>query len=159
MLLLISAVLARIVSSIGIPQNAIGEVLSSAVSALEGFENSTQCLTPELDDSLELNNFVAQPPHRGHEVFQSHKKDELWTWGRTVELLWQVSIRCGVRHNWSNLTYRLLVWRSIAGRRRSPIGEWARAQTMQCVSSKTDRRCACDGTCHSLTTFDAEKYH
>ncbi|KIY45257.1 hypothetical protein FISHEDRAFT_49590 [Fistulina hepatica ATCC 64428] len=56
----------------------------------------------------------------------------LAVWGRVVEALWRVSMALdGTSSEWSALTSRLLVWRSLSGVEMTPVGEWARIETVR----------------------------
>lgn len=73
----------------------------------------------------------ALPPHRSQGLHRLDFGDDLNSWGCIVEDLWRVSMSCdGNGAAWGQLTSRLLVWRAIVGERGSPVGEWARKQTV-----------------------------
>lgn len=112
--------------------------LSIAMDSIEEYEGSCPLVTqlPDLDEETDI---CTRPPYNGHGLFQLQKREELQTWGETVELLWQVSMTCAAKEEWNRLTYRILVWRSIVGPRRSQIGEWVRKETIACLHSQSDR--------------------
>ncbi|KAK7048326.1 ribosome 60S biogenesis N-terminal-domain-containing protein [Favolaschia claudopus] len=67
------------------------------------------------------------PPHNGAELHLIGDYNPLFTWGNSVEYLWQASMTLSDRSTvWDVLTYRLLLWRSIVGENASPTGELAR---------------------------------
>ncbi|KAL5508633.1 hypothetical protein ACEPAH_6252 [Sanghuangporus vaninii] len=71
------------------------------------------------------------PPHPNVGLHQPVFENNLETWGRAVENMWSVSLRNGADGPaWDQLTSRLLLWRALAGDMKSPLGEWARTQTL-----------------------------
>lgn len=86
--------------------------------------------TPIRDRSHSTSSDVL-PPHRSQGLHRLDFLDDLNSWGCIVEDLWKASMSCdGNRAPWDRLTSRLLLWRAIVGERGSPVGEWARKQTV-----------------------------
>lgn len=104
-------------------------------SALEGFVARLALVEEELDTSIRdwshSTSSDALPPHRSQGLHRLDFGDDLHSWGCIVEDLWRVSMSCdGNGAAWGRLNSRLLVWRAIVGERGSPVGEWARKQTV-----------------------------
>lgn len=109
-------------------------MLSVAVTTLKETEGSNKIELTDMSAVIDDNDTkYSLPPHRGQEIFQVKKMDELYTWGNTVELLWEVAMSCEAQQDWNALTYRLLVWRSIVGSRATRLGEWARKEAIRCT--------------------------
>jgi hypothetical protein len=63
----------------------------------------------------------------------------LWTWGTSVEFLWEVIMNGSGEANaelWGGLTSRLLVWNAIS--RESVAGEWARRETTRLLQTQRE---------------------
>ena len=60
----------------------------------------------------------------------------IWTWGRCVEMLWEVMmstpnpIALAAASCWNALTMRILIWNGLTGG-ESKTGEWARRETVR----------------------------
>ncbi|KAL7281927.1 hypothetical protein ACG7TL_003394 [Trametes sanguinea] len=70
--------------------------------------------------------------HRSQHLFHPAPQVSTELWGDCVESLWRVSMTLPHKTaEWDALSSRLLVWRSIAGTRRTEAGEWARRQVLE----------------------------
>lgn len=66
----------------------------------------------------------------------SPEENPLILWGKVVVRLWQVVMGYGTKPTtWDGLTLRLVIWRSIAGERATPEGEWARREAVNNIGS------------------------
>ncbi|KIJ58791.1 hypothetical protein HYDPIDRAFT_119198 [Hydnomerulius pinastri MD-312] len=103
----------------GISHHSLGLVLEHAVEYLKQLEpciNLRNCLAPRRDSRP-----LSSPPHH-----------PLRMWGEIVEGLWRVSMTLEDRTRaWDVLMQRLLIWRSIVGDEKCPIGEWVRRETVR----------------------------
>lgn len=109
--------------------------LAELSSVLEDFVAQLALVEETLDTSIRgwshSTSSDTLPPHRSQGLHRLDFRDDLNSWGCIVEDLWRVSMSCdGNGATWGRLTSRLLVWRAIVGERGSPVGEWARKQTV-----------------------------
>ena len=110
-------------------------VLPRALASLEEIEKRASIIVTPLDTRKEPARTDLRPPYSGLRASQTPSMGVLRAWGESVELLWQVSMACDANEQWDHFTYRLLVWRSIAGPHRTPMGEWARKEVIKCMGS------------------------
>jgi len=60
-------------------------------------------------------------------------------WGKVIVTLWRVVMGFGTKPlSWEELTFRLLIWRCIAGERDVAEGEWARKEVVRNIRSTND---------------------
>ncbi|KAI9059024.1 hypothetical protein FKP32DRAFT_1761266 [Trametes sanguinea] len=70
--------------------------------------------------------------HRSQHLFDPAPQVSTELWGECVESLWRVSMALPHKTaEWDALSSRLLIWRSIAGTRRTEAGEWARREVLE----------------------------
>ena len=74
---------------------------------------------------------LASSLHRSQHLFDAPPAPTPEMWGACVEALWRVSMTLpGKTDEWDALSQRLLIWRSMAGAERTPVGEWARREVV-----------------------------
>ncbi|EJD00768.1 uncharacterized protein FOMMEDRAFT_169024 [Fomitiporia mediterranea MF3/22] len=112
--------------------------LESALTSLQKFEDSDDVSLPTGSGYRGSSRQVGLLPHRSFGLHQPIFQSDIETWGKTVESLWSMSLRHDIRGPvWDQLSSRILLWRAIAGERETPVGEWARRQSVDCLSSAT----------------------
>ncbi|KAI0938875.1 hypothetical protein AcW1_004074 [Taiwanofungus camphoratus] len=81
-------------------------------------------------------NTKFMPPHHAPRLFDIPEPNSIDIWGSCVEALWRVSMTQERKFaEWDELTCRLLIWRSIAGKDGSAAGEWARREVVKNLAS------------------------
>lgn len=113
--------------------DSIQLVLDRAMTCLKQLENDIQFCHPSSSEAVPESLLLAGPPHDASRLSNTLTiNDPLQTWGKTVEKLWYITMILDRKPRvWETLTNRLLVWRGIAGEEASPIGEWARKETIR----------------------------
>ena len=111
--------------------NELEKLLDNALACLEVVEAKINIPSTHPEDVQDMS--FTLPPHsasRLHDV--QEQNDALSTWGRSVEMLWQVAMSFDIKpRSWDALTVRILTWRRIAGSDQSNVGEWARVSVLQ----------------------------
>lgn len=78
-------------------------------------------------------NLEPQPFHYAQGLYEIPEREPVQVWGRAVETLWRVAMSCEKKNpSWDELTYRLLVWRSIAG--EESVREWTRREAVMMMN-------------------------
>lgn len=115
----------------GAPKHYLHPVLGHAVIYLKQLEPSIQLCGQSGEIPVSMRE-LASPPHRaqGLHIIPSIANSFL-AWGKIVEAFWRVSMALDHRTPvWDTLTSRLLIWRGIVGEDGSPVGEWARKESI-----------------------------
>ncbi|KAI8984871.1 ribosome 60S biogenesis N-terminal-domain-containing protein [Trametes punicea] len=69
--------------------------------------------------------------HRSQQLFDPVPPVSIELWGECVESLWRISTTLPNKMaEWDALSSRLLIWRSIAGARKTEMGEWVRREVL-----------------------------
>ncbi|KAI0666153.1 ribosome 60S biogenesis N-terminal-domain-containing protein [Trametes maxima] len=70
--------------------------------------------------------------HHSQHLFDPPPAPSIEQWGECVEALWRVAMASPHKTvEWDALSSLLLLWRSIAGSSRTPVGEWARREVLE----------------------------
>jgi len=102
-------------------------VVDLALKSLNVLENNIRIQGDSEDQKLNLRS--ENSPGENH----------LALWGKVVVTLWRVVMGFSTKPtSWDGLTLRLVIWRSIAGERGAPEGEWARREAIRNLRSRDD---------------------
>ncbi|KAF7346277.1 hypothetical protein MSAN_01854900 [Mycena sanguinolenta] len=134
----IAPVIWRLAALPGPSAHSLRELLGFSSDGLQLLETHLD-LPRSRTRGLMSGSVPCMPPHSGEELHVTGDYSPLLTWGQSVEYLWQASMTLSDPPPvWDALTSRLLVWRSIAGEKGSPVGEWARILTVQNLKAAED---------------------
>ena len=124
------------ISSIG--SEALEHTLTKALIALKHFEEHVKVASTASGASIpEFDQLIPPPQHSSHGLHEKTIFDEetlFYVWGRSVELLWQATMKVETSSKpdaWASLTSRLLVWRGVVNVESSALGEWARVECVK----------------------------
>ncbi|KAL4075510.1 ribosome 60S biogenesis N-terminal-domain-containing protein [Scleroderma citrinum] len=127
----IAALVSRLSMTRDVPKHYLQPVLGHAITYLKQVEPHVQFSghPGTVPDSLRE---LASPPHYAQGLHTIPTiTNSFHAWGKIVEGFWRVSMALDHRTSaWDNLTNRLLIWRGIVGEDDSPVGEWARKETI-----------------------------
>ncbi|KAF8622432.1 hypothetical protein AX15_007016 [Amanita polypyramis BW_CC] len=115
------------------PGSELSILLENAVKILATIEGKINLSSATQD--VHDKEFIL-PPYTAGTLHDEQERNLLSTWGRSVEMLWQVSMSFNYRPpGWEALTIRILKWRSIVGADQSHVGEWVRISVLQNIGN------------------------
>ncbi|KAF7288582.1 hypothetical protein HMN09_01387300 [Mycena chlorophos] len=117
----------RLSSFSGPTPSSMGDLLAACLQAIKALEIQVDLrLIPSHSEDK-----TPVPPHRGVDLGALDERPLAVRWGNAVDQLWQSVMRLPeVPDVWDELSYRLLVWRTVVGEDGSTNGEWARKWTL-----------------------------
>lgn len=134
-LFLVSRVILRLaILPFNSPTNLL-KVIAQGTESLKVFEASSDIIITSMSD-FEITRCDADlPPHMGQRIHKSPLLEPLQAWGKTAENFWQANMTSPRKGStWDALSCRTLLWRSLAGEKRSVVGEWLRQQVITSLS-------------------------
>jgi len=120
-----------------VSSSQMNALIQSCVQYLAILETGLQ--VPE--SALEVPGYLKKrattsAPYRSTSLWNPAEARGLHLWGECIESLWSAAMRLeDVCSDWDALTARLLIWRALVGHRTSEVGEWARREVLDNMST------------------------